>query len=180
MSEPTVLMNEDAAEEALRFVRSQQPAKAVAASQKMATHSSSPAAATTAPIDRVAADLRRLLELKAEKEEHENALKPIATEIEVLTARILDRWAEDGVSSMKVNGATVYMRRSIYARILDREHVAEAMREAGLDSMLSPNTNTLSAWLREREENDEPIPPALDGIVGTYERFQLGVRNGRQ
>jgi len=124
-------------------------------------------------------DLRRLLALRQDKERHEDVLKGINAEIEILTSRILDRWTDDGVDSVKMDGKTIYVRRSIYAKVLDREHVAEAMREAGLDSMLTPNTNTLSAWLREREDNGEPIPPALDGIVGTYERFSLSVRNGR-
>ena len=124
--------------------------------------------------------LKELLVLNAEKDQLEARLKEINAERDRITQHVLDRWAEDGVSSMKVDGKTVYMRRSIYARILDREHVAEAMREAGLASMLTPNTNTLSAWIREKEENGEPLPPSLDGIVGTYERFALGVRNGRQ
>jgi len=124
-------------------------------------------------------DLRRLLALRQDKERHEDVLKGINAEIEIMTSRILDRWTDDGVDSVKMDGKTIYVRRSIYAKVLDREHVAEAMREAGLDSMLTPNTNTLSAWLREREDNGEPIPPALDGIVGTYERFSLSVRNGR-
>ena len=124
-------------------------------------------------------DLRALLALRKAKEQHENDLKGINGEIEVITGRILDRWAEDGIDSMKVDGNTISLRRQVYARILDREHVAEAMREAGLDAMLTPNTNTLSAWLREKEDNGEPLPPGLDGIVGTYERYSLSVRNGR-
>lgn len=125
-------------------------------------------------------DLKRLLSLRQEKETHEDALKGINAEIDTIQTRILDRWSEDGVDSMRVNGKTVYLRRSLYARVLDRQNIAEAMREAGLDSMLTPNTNTLSAWLREREDQDLPLPPSLEGIVGTYERFALGVRAGRQ
>lgn len=151
MNEPTILMNEDEAEEALRFVRTP---------------------TLTAP-------LKRLLTLNAEKDALEAQLKAVNAERDHITQSILDRWSEDGTQSIKLDGKTVYLRRSIYAKVLDREHVAEAMREAGLDSMLTPNTNTLSAWLREKEENGEPLPPGLDGIVGTYERFALGVRNGR-
>lgn len=155
MNEPTVLMNEDAMEEALRFVRS------------------------PSPVESGTASLKRLLTLNAEKDELEARLKTVNSEREHITQTILDRWSEDGTQSIKLDGKTVYLRRSVYAKVLDREHVAEALREAGLDSMLTPNTNTLSAWLREKEENGEPMPPGLDGIVGTYERFALGVRNGR-
>lgn len=125
-------------------------------------------------------DLKKLLGLNAQKEALEQQLKEINQERDRITGHVLERWSTDGVSSMKVDGKTVYLRRSVYARVLDREHVADALRAAGLDSMLTPNTNTLSAWLREKEEQGEPLPPSLDGIVGMYERFALGVRNGRQ
>ncbi len=123
--------------------------------------------------------LKRLLELNARRKVIEAELKEINAESDQITQSVLDRWSEDGVTSMKVDGHTVYMRRSIYAKVLDRDRIADAMREAGLASMLTPNTNTLSAWLREREENQEPLPQSLEGIVGTFERFALGVRNGR-
>ena len=125
-------------------------------------------------------DLKQLLGLRQLKEQHEDALKGINAEIDTITARVLDRWTDDGVDSMCVDGKTISMRRQVYARVLDREHVAEALREAGLEHLLTPNTNSLSAWLREKEEAQESLPPCLEGIVGTYERFSLSVRNGRQ
>lgn len=124
-------------------------------------------------------DLRRLLELRQQKESHEDALKPINTEIEMVTGRILDRWAENGIDSMKLDGKLVSLRRQSWARVLDREHVAEVLREAGLDHLLTPNATSLSAYVREREENELPLPPAFEGVIGTYEKFSLSVRNGR-
>jgi hypothetical protein len=125
-------------------------------------------------------DLKQLLALRQLKEQHEDALKGINAEIDTIQARVLEQWANEGVDSMRVDGKTVSLRRQIYARVLDREHIAEAMRAAGIEHLLTPNTNSLSAWLREKEEAQEPLPPCLEGIVGTYERFSLSVRNGRQ
>lgn len=124
-------------------------------------------------------DIRDLLALRAKKEQHEEELRVINMQIDEITERVLDRWVDQGVDSVRVDGKTVSLRRQIYARVLDREQIAEALREAGVGHLLTPNTNTLSAWLREREGNNEPLPPCLEGIVGTYERFSLSVRNGR-
>lgn len=183
MNEPTILMNEDAMEEAWKMVRGPKaaPGSAVAAGAGSETISppSRRAAATTAPTNGSDA-LRQLLTLRQLKGQHEDALKGINAEIDTITASILDRWADEGVDSMRVDGKTVSLRRQVYARVLDREHVAAALQEAGLGHLLTPNTNTLSAWLREKEEAQEPLPPSLEGIVGTYERFSLSVRNGRQ
>lgn len=178
MNKPTIAMNEDAMEEAL-FLTRRPHAEAAVAGQAV-TPSLNRAAATTAPTSAGTDSLKRLLALSAEKDALEAQIKTVNAERDRITQDILDRWSEDGTQSIKFDGKTVYLRRSVYAKVLDREHIAEAMREAGLDSMLTPNTNTLSAWLREKEENGEPLPPALDGMVGTYERFALGVRSGRQ
>lgn len=184
MTRMGVVLNDDPMQDALNFVRSQPrlsedqqiaagDATAVPVTSDPTSQPSTPGAVTTAPI-------RQLIALNGEKDALEARLKEINADRERVTQSILDRWSEDGTQSIKLDGKTVYLRRSVYAKVLDREHVAEALREAGLDFMLTPNTNTLSAWLREREENGEPIPPGLDGIVGTFERFALGVRNGRQ
>lgn len=124
-------------------------------------------------------DLRQLIALRAAKERHEDALKGINGEIDTITARILDRWAEDGIDSMKVDGKLVSLRRQVWARILDRSVVAEVLREAGLDALLTPNLQSLSAYIREVESNEQELPPAFAGVIDRHERYSLSVRNGR-
>ena len=124
------------------------------------------------------AGLKRLLELNAEKDRLEARIKEITAERDEITNGVLEQWSMDGVTQMRVDGATVYVRRSAYARILDRDRVKEVMEGAGLAGMLTPNTNTLSAWIREREADGQPLPESFEGVVGVFERFALGVRNG--
>lgn len=124
-------------------------------------------------------DVRRLVELRAEKDRLEEALKPVTTEIEAVTARILDRWSEDGIDSMRVDGKHVVLSRRVWARVIDRARVAEVLRAAGLDALLTPNAQSLSAYVKEMEENDQPLPPGFEGVIDRFEKYSLSVRNGR-
>jgi hypothetical protein len=133
-----------------------------------------------APPTTAAQDIKRLLELRAAKDDHEAALKPIVAEIDKLSERILERWAEEGTSSQKVNGKLVSLRCQKFATVVDGnyEAAAAALKAAGLEHLLRANTQTLSAWMREREENGLSQPPEFEGVIGTYERYSLSVRKG--
>lgn len=126
-------------------------------------------------------DIKRLLELKAEKEMHDDALKGITAEIEAVQSRILDRWIEEGTSSQRVDGKLVSVRCQKFATVIDGnyEAAAAALKATGLEHLLRANTQTLSAWMREREENGQGQPPEFEGVIGQYERYSLSVRNGR-
>jgi hypothetical protein len=125
--------------------------------------------------------LKRLLDLNAEKDAIEAQLKAINAERDKVTAAILERWTEEGTSSQKVNGKLVSLRCQKFATVIDGnyEAAAQALKAAGLEYLLRANTQTLSAWIREREENGEPMPSSFEGVIGSFERYSLSVRNGR-
>lgn len=121
-------------------------------------------------------DLRAWLALDDQRRALEDQVKAITTQCEQMRERILERWADEGVDSVRVDGRTVAVRRSVYARVLDRARLVPALRAAGLEDLLTANTTTLSAWIREREDHGEPLPTAFDEVIGTFERFSLVTR----
>lgn len=125
-----------------------------------------------------AVDLHRYLDLHARKRALEAEMKEVNAEMEALQASVLERWMDEGVTSVKVNGSTLYVRRSVYATVIDGDYAraTRALKEAGLEYLLRANTTSLSAWVREREENGEPLPPSFEGAIGRFERYQLGTR----
>lgn len=130
----------------------------------------------------MSADLiRRYLALKDRKEALDAQAKDVAAELETVQAALLERWSEDGTTSQRVDGRLVSLRRQAYATVVDSDYdrAARALKEAGLEGLLRPNTQTLSAWIREREAAGEPLPASFEGAIGLYERFSLSVRNGR-
>lgn len=125
--------------------------------------------------------IQRLVSLNEEKESLEARLKTINAERETVSGAILERWAEEGTTSQKVNGKLVSVRCQKFATVVDGnyEAAATALKAAGLEHLLRANTQTLSAWMREREENGLSQPPEFEGVIGQFERYSLSVRNGR-
>lgn len=111
--------------------------------------------------------------------------KALVTEAEELTAEadrleaeLLEEFAEAGVPRLTINGRTVYVHRQLWAKReaeVDMAQACSALIDAGLGQFVAPtyNSQTLSAWMREQEKSDTPLPPELDGILTSTEKFTL-------
>lgn len=119
---------------------------------------------------------RRWLTLQDRRLALEAEIKEVTAAQERLRELIVDRWSVEGLSSMKIDGRTVWLARKAYARVLDRARVKEVLEAEGLGGMLTVNTNQISAWIREREAEGEPLPPSFSGVVEVFERFAIGAR----
>lgn len=124
--------------------------------------------------------LHQWLSLEDERRRLEAELKEVVSQQEQLREGLLEAWMQDGVTSVRVNGRTVWLQRQAYAQIVDGdyERAAAALKAAGLESLLRPNLSTLSAYIREREANGESLPPSFAGAVQVFERFNLRARKG--
>lgn len=104
-------------------------------------------------------------DLKAELRDVTDRRKGV---MEALVTAMIDA----GFSSIRVEGATIFLWETLRARALEEKSVVCAgLHEAGLDEFVSEgfNLNTISAWLREqpRDEAGNPIlPPPLVGKIG--------------
>ncbi len=127
------------------------------------------------------AKVRRYKELRGHQAASEAEAKAIKEEADKLEAELIDAFAEAGVQNINVDGKTVYLHRSVYARRCEGvglEDVKAALRAAGAGDLVTEtvNANTLSAYVRElTEEDDAPgLPEPLIGVLEPGERF--GVR----
>ena len=123
--------------------------------------------------------LREYIDLERERAQLEARIKEINARREQITESVIARWTEDGTTQQRVDGVTLYVRRSAYARVTDRDRVKEVLEAEGLGQMLTANTNTLSAWIREREAEGLPLPESFEGVVDIFERFAIGARGLR-
>lgn len=123
--------------------------------------------------------LREYIALERERASLEARIKDINARREQIADAVLSRWSEDGTTQQRVDGVTLYVRRSAYARVIDRDRVREVLEAEGLGTMLTPNTQTLSAWIREREQEGLPLPESFTGVVDVFERHQIGARGLR-
>ena len=126
--------------------------------------------------------LKRFVQLEKRRRELESQLKEAKAESGHLEAMLLEKFAESGIASIKVDGLTVYLHRQLWAGPIDGNYIAacEALQAVGLGDMVEPrfNTNTLSAWVRERDKEGEALPPTLSEAIKVTEQFSIRTRKG--
>jgi hypothetical protein len=95
-----------------------------------------------------------------------------------LEPMILENMGESGVDSMRVEGRTVYIQRLIWGKYSDRGDAIKALKEAGLEDLVSEgfNANQLAAYLRELDATNEPLPPEFRGRIEPNEVFSIRTR----
>lgn len=129
--------------------------------------------------------VRRLIALHEEIEDLEDKLKAAKAERSAIADLVLQDFQRQGVSKTTVNGKTAYLLRQVWANVAEGQF--EALKEALLQLNAGDivketiNTQSLSAFVREFEPDDQGLPglPAeLRGLVKISEKFDIRVRRG--
>lgn len=140
-----------------------------------------------------AGKLRQFLAMHEKKRALEAELETVKEQMAVLEAELLQQFEQEGVSSMKVNGKTVYLDQKKWAGVApgaSREAAIQAIKEAGLDMYVKEDfsTQSLSAYVREllaqapleiqmdKSRWHEVLPPTFEGVISVTERVSLRVR----
>lgn len=124
---------------------------------------------------------KKFIELTKEKRAIEERLKIINGELSNLQDPILNEFQEQGVQSMNIDGMTMYIQSQLWAKRNPEcppELAIKALEEAHLEEYIKPsfNTQALSKHFREREENNEEIPPCLLGKIDIVRDYKVAAR----
>jgi hypothetical protein len=119
--------------------------------------------------------LRELVKLTEEKRWLEARAKERGSRIAELESELLPVFGEHGLSSVQVDGYTVYLQRELYASPVDDEKLCDALAEVGYGSLVrrTVHRQQLSAWVREM---DDDIPSTVRQWLQISEVFHLRVR----
>jgi hypothetical protein len=122
--------------------------------------------------------LTDLVTIDKKRKQLKEELKQLDDARKIVEETILTTWEEEGVTSTKVDGSTVYLssRRWWTAKNGNRQAVVEALEGLGMDDMVTFNTQTLSSYCNELEKMEEPIPRELLAVVDTSEQFSVKTR----
>lgn len=110
-------------------------------------------------------------------------LDKIKAQLAEVEPRVLDFFQKSGVPRMTVRGVTIYTKRDLWAgreEGITNEVACEALAKAGLGDFAAMrfNTQTLSAYVRECEKNEEPLPEEFKGVIKVSETFKIQARKG--
>lgn len=128
--------------------------------------------------------LRLFTSLEKTKKGLESELKSTKDELSRLESQLLPQFEAGGMQNATVNGRVVYVHSQLWAGVAEghtREELVEALKDHGMGDMVKENfnTQTLSAWLREKVDAEEQIAPELDKLIKRSEVFSLRSQQAR-
>lgn len=148
------------------------------------------------------ADLQRYAELHWKIKEKEGEVEDLKKKLDKLGLALLENMTKDGVQRVNIDGSTLYVLRTVRASAggnmpaliealkeaaaetwIDEEG-REALRYPMLAAMITEtvNANTLSAWVREYDDPDDPkgpeeivasLPSTVQPAIKVTEKFEL-------
>lgn len=157
---------------------------------------------TQKPLEVMTTDeLAELFVIKhASRKDHEAIAKDLKEELDALEALLLPRFQDKGIQNMKIKGRTLYIERKLWGGAEEDKgrELALALKLIGLGDLVKEtvNTQTLSSWLREQEEElsvdpttgkkmplspeklKEKLAPVLQPYLKVSEEFSLKARKG--
>ena len=117
--------------------------------------------------------IKTYLNFDRQRKKLELQVKDLKEKLAKLMPKVEEELLQAGVDSLKLDGASVGTRSQLWAKPKngDYEKACEALRKAGLDDFVRErfNTNTLSAYVRELRDNDQPLPESFVGVIEVSE-----------
>ena len=119
--------------------------------------------------------LRQYKEKREEKAKLSEQLKMIEGEIKLLEDMIINNFADEGIKSINVDGKTITTSSQIWAKIAPdkKEEAKHILRELGLDSIITLNYQSLSAYIREIVKSGEELPEQFRDVIGYHDKVGL-------
>jgi hypothetical protein len=122
--------------------------------------------------------IKRIIELTDQIKDAAEHVKALEDERAVLEAQLIDRWAEDGIQSMRLDGRCVHMHVSTYANLPQgMEAAIDVLRQSDFADLVKPTVNrqSLGALVRELHQ-DGNLPPSFEGVIEVGHRPAIRVR----
>lgn len=128
---------------------------------------------------------KKIASLTVEKRKLDEALRAVKDQIAELEPEMLNHMMEDQMDRLHltVDGekVTLYIHRMMYAkpREGDRATVVSTLKRCGMSDFVTENynSNSLSAYVRERLASGSPLQPTLSGVIEVSE--QVSIRGRR-
>lgn len=126
----------------------------------------------------------KLRDLKLKKTQFESHVKEINAEIRNTEEQLYSDMMTEELQSFKKDGTLFYLSFKTYASPTAkmRERLCQTLKDNGYGDIVKEtvNSNTLSAFVKEQEEeNNDELPEWLNGLVNVYEKPSIGMRKAK-
>lgn len=123
----------------------------------------------------------RLIYLREYREELKNATENNNETIDEIEAKMVELMVDEEVQNFNKDGKTFYLKSRLFASI-PSEHKDDVIDwfkgHEEYSGMVKEqiNANTLSAWVKERRE-EEDMPEEIESKLNVYEKTNIGIRS---
>lgn len=125
-------------------------------------------------------ELKRFVALEERRRQLEAEVDAVKAEAAQLEELLLPQFEQAGLERVSIDGRTVYIERKLWAKAKDGDKAAvcKALKRCRLGDYVEEtfNTNSLSAYVRELDREDRPLPPNLREVLEISEVFKLRTR----
>lgn len=108
--------------------------------------------------------LRHFKDLTLEKRALADKLKGLGETLRKLSAELVDDFVEDGMTKTTIDGLTIHLHNQTVTRVIDQDAATKFLARRKLTDICPRRVNhqSISAWVREREANGEPLPKGFE------------------
>lgn len=120
--------------------------------------------------------LKKYAKLYFVKQKLARKYKEVSDRLEKMELSMLDHLADLEIDKVSLKGGIMlFTRRQLWAKVRSKEDAINAIKEAGEGWMVSEgfNSNVLSKYLRELDEQGKPLPKEFEGIIETNPKYNL-------
>lgn len=128
------------------------------------------------------AKIKRFIQLLKEKKDLAKLTKDVNEALDWLEPEIRLHFGDHGIEKITKDGMTIFIRRQLFVKKCEIDDLPvsdqaciEALREAGMDNFFEEKMkqSALNAYFKELEEEELPIPDALQGKLRPIEIFKV-------
>lgn len=132
------------------------------------------------PEDDTTTLVRKYLQLRVREDELKQRGGAVKEEADRLEQQLMEVFAQQSIDRMTMDGHTVYLHSQMWASAKDgqKPELIAALDACGMDHLAqrSLNSNTLSALVREYDNDERPLPAAVEEHVHRTYKYTLRKR----
>ena len=124
------------------------------------------------------------IRLTKQKRQMETDLNKIKKQLTSMQDNVIDYFTIEGIQNLATKDGTAYLHVDVHASLIadetgDFEAAHAALIEADLDYLIKKGVNgqSLSAYVRQQRDNEEPIPAGVIPFIRVHEQPRIGVRS---
>jgi len=126
--------------------------------------------------------IKHFIKLLKEKKELAKSTKDNQEFIDGLEPEIRLHFGDNGIEKLTQDGLTLFIRRQLFAQKceiddqpISNEVCLKALQDAGMENFFEEKIKmqALSAFFKELEDDDQPLPEALQGKFKAREVFKI-------